>query len=101
MLIFNTTYTTSLGDARGFVVWVHEVLLPRALASGLVGQPRLLHILSHKEADTECFSVQFEVSDSRTLHHWYTQVGAVLEGELQKIFEGRVVGFSTLMEVIE
>lgn len=101
MLIYNTTYTMPLSDARHFVIWVHEAMLPRVEASGLMTHPRLLRILSHKEPDSECFSLQFEVEDTRALHHWYTQQGHALGEEMLKLFDGRVVGFPTMMEVIE
>lgn len=101
MLVYNTTYTMPVSDARGFVVWVHEVLIPRAEASGLMQKPRLLRILSHKEEDSECFSVQFDVEDTRALHLWYTREGHALGEEMTRIFDGRIVGFPTMMEVIE
>ena len=58
-------------------------------------------ILSHKEQDTECFSLQWEVEDSRTLHQWHTAQGMKLNAEMLKVFKEKVIAFTTLMEVIE
>ena len=101
MLIYNTTYQTDLADARNFVIWLHEAYIPQVSADGRLKNPRLTRILSHKEQDTECFSLQWEVSDSATLHHWYTEQGMRLGEEMMKTFKDKAVGFTTLMEVIE
>ena len=101
MLIYNTTYHVELADARNFVIWLHECYIPEAEKSGELKNPRVLRILSHKEQDSECFSVQWEVADSAVLHRWHTQTGARLNEELMKTFKDRVIGFPTLMEVIE
>lgn len=101
MLVYNTTYQVNFDDARNFVIWIHQVYIPKAQASGLLSHPRLCKILSHHDEDSECFSLQFEVESSAALHQWYTQCGAALHEELLKLFKEKAVGFTTLMEVIE
>lgn len=101
MLIYNTTYQTSLDDARNFVIWLSEFYIPEVEKSGLLHNPRLSQILSHTEQDTECFSLQWEVEDSAMLHRWHTQQGMKLNEEMMKVFKDKVVGFPTLMEVIK
>lgn len=100
MLIYNTTYHVEMADVRNFVIWLNEYYIPEAEKSGELKNPRILRILSHKEQDSECFSVQWEVADSATLHHWHTLCGAHLNEELMKTFKDKVIGFPTLMEVI-
>jgi len=99
-LIYNTTYTMAVAEARNFVIWVQETMLPAIEKDGLLSQPRLMRILNHHDEETECFSLQFAVPDSATLHKWYVQQGQQLGEELKRTFEGRIVGFSTLMEEI-
>ncbi len=101
MIVYNTTYTMPVHDARDFVIWVSQSMLPRVSENGILTAPRMLRILSHHDQETECFSLQFETESSATLHRWYTQQGATLRQELTKMFDGRVVGFSTIMEEIE
>lgn len=101
MLIYNTTYQVAMADARNFVIWLTECYIPQVKENGILQNPRLCNILSHKEEDSECFSLQFEVADSATLHRWHTTQGAKLNSELEKTFKGKVVGFHTLMEVIQ
>ncbi len=101
MLIYNTTYQTGNDEARNFIIWLHEVYMPQVEADGRLKHPRLTRILSHKEQDSECFSLQWEVKDTRTLHQWHTAQGAGLNAEMLKVFKDKVVAFPTLMEVIE
>lgn len=101
MVIYNTTYRIGKEDSDNFLVYLHEVYLPEAVKSGLVGNARMMRVLSHRDEDSDCFCVQFEVADSAVLHRWFLDVGERLYAELCRAFKERVVGFSTLMEVID
>ena len=100
MLIYNTTFHVEMDDARNFVIWLNECYIPEVEKSGDLKNPRILRILSHKEQDSECFSLQWEVENSSVLHHWHTTQGARLNDEMMKLFKDKVLGFPTLMEVI-
>ncbi len=100
MLIYNTTFHVSNDDARNFVIFMNEMYIPAAVKSGELKNPRLTRIISHKDEESECFSVQFETEDSSSLHKWYASVGASLNENMLKAFKNKVVGFPTLMEVI-
>lgn len=101
MLIYNTTYQVPYAEARNFVIWIHQCYLPQVADFGFLHRGRLSRILSHRDPDTECFSLQFDVESSARLHHWYNKQGTKLSEEMKKVFADRVTGFSTLMEVIE
>lgn len=101
MLTYNTTYTVGNEDARNFVIWIHQVYLARTAETGMLSNPRMLRVLNHKDEETECFCVQFDVESSAILHRWYQQQGHALNQEMLQMFGNRVVGFSTMMEVIE
>lgn len=101
MLIYNTTYQVDDNDAKNFVVWIHQVYIPKVQESGMLTGARLSRILSHRNESGECFSLQFEVESSAVLHKWYSSQGCKLNDEMLKIFNDKVVGFTTLMEVIE
>jgi len=100
MMIYNTTYTMPVADARDFVIWVHESMLPRVEKDAVLMHPRLMRVLSHHDRESECFSLQFDVEDTAALHRWYVRQGNALMGEILKLFGERVVGFSTLMEYV-
>ena len=100
MLIYNTTFHVEMGDARNFVIWLNEYYIPEVENLGELKNPRILRILSHKEQDSECFSLQWEVEDSAAQHRWHVKQGATLNAEMMKVFKDKVIGFPTLMEVI-
>lgn len=101
MILYNTTYQMAEADARDFVIWVHQVMLPRVNEFGALRHGRLSRILSHKEEGTECFALQFEADSTARLHYWFVKQGKALGEEMLKAFDNRIVGFSTMMEVID
>ncbi len=101
MIVYNTTYTVTNDDARDFVIWAHQAYMPRAVQSGHLSNGRMFRILNHHDQESECFCIQFDVEDNTALHQWYVQHGTALHRELEKLFDGRVLGFSTMMERID
>lgn len=100
-MLFNTTYQVDVDEARNFVIWLHECYIPQVEQQGALSHPRIARVLSHREQDSECFALEFEVDDTATLHHWYSNHGVNFEKEIRKMFGKKVVWFSTLLEVIE
>ena len=47
------------------------------------------------------YAVQLEAEDTATLHRWYQSQGVALNRELLLVFRQRVLGFPTMMEVVE
>ena len=102
MLIFNTTYAVEKKELASFVNWVREVMIPTVHAEGTLHSGRLSQILDNiPDAENLSFSLQFCVEDSATLHKWYRSQGCELQKQMKKVFGNRVIGFPTLMEVIE
>lgn len=101
MLIYNTTYQVDENQEDNFLIWMKEFYLPEVEKAGVLSAPRIMRVLSHREEGSTCYSVQFEVESSGVLHRWHLEQGVKLNEELLKIFADKVVGFPTLMEVIE
>ena len=100
MLIYNTTYHVEEGQEKFFLALWQEFYLPEVEKHGTLYAPRIARILSHIEEGSICYSVQFEVENSAKLHHWHQEQGVKLNEELLRIFNDKVIGFPTLMEVI-
>lgn len=101
MLIYNTTYQMDVSEARNFVIYIHNQFIPTALAQGDLKNARLARILSHKDPESECFSLQFEAENTADIHRWLIEKGNKLNEDMLKVFNNQIVGFSTIMEVIE
>jgi len=101
MLVYNTTYNIDEDVLSNFLIWLHEVYVPEIEKNGILSNHRLLRVLSHREENTESFTLQWEVESSALLHRWHVEVGGKLNNELVKMFGNKVVGFPTLLEVME
>ncbi len=101
MFVYNTTYTMTIADARAFLAWAHEVLLPAARTSGLLNGGHILRVLSHHDSESKCYAIQFEAESMTDLHRWHIGAGRQMEAEMAKVFGGRIAGFGTLMERVE
>lgn len=100
MLIYNTTFQVDEAIHDSFLIWIKECYIPEIKNHGTLKSPRICRVLSHRD-DGECYSLQWEVESSADLHCWHTEQGVKLNGELTRIFQNKVIGFPTLMEVIE
>ncbi len=102
MLIYNTTYAVEKQELASFINWVREIMIPAVHAEGTLHSGRLAHILDNRsEPESISLSLQFCVKDSVALHGWYLSQGRELQKQMKKVFGDRVIGFPTLMEVIE
>lgn len=100
MLIYNTTFQVDDGVHDSFLIWIKECYIPEIEKHGALKSPRMCRVLSHRDEGSS-YSLQWEVENSSLLHRWHLEQGARLNGELLKIFKDKVVGFPTLMEVME
>lgn len=101
MLLYNTTYHVEQDCADRFMTWFKTNYIPAVIEEGLLTNPRLYKMLSHQEEGGQNICVQWDVEDSGVLHRWYTTQGIKLNEELVKMFEDKVIGFPTLLEVLE
>lgn len=100
MLIYNTTFQVDSDIHENFLIWLKECYVVEIEKNGILKSPRICKILSHRDQGSS-YSLQWEVENSTLLHRWHTEQGVRLNEELVKIFKNKVVGFPTLMEVIE
>ena len=85
MLIYNTTFQVDDAIHDNFLIWIKEFYIPEVQKHGTLKAPRICRILSHRE-DGSSYSLQW---------------GVRLNDELTKIFKDKVIGFPTLMEIVE
>ena len=100
MLIYNTTFHTEDDVHDHFLIWLRESYIPEVEKYGILKLPRLCRVLSHHDEGTS-YSLQWEVDDSTCLHRWHLDQGKTFNEELTRMFGNKVIGFPTLMEVVE
>lgn len=84
-----------------FLNWIKEVYIPTALHREELSEPQLCRIMIEDEHEGESYSLQFHVKDKMSLSRWYAELGNDLAYALTEKFKDQVVGFTTLLEVIE
>jgi hypothetical protein len=97
MFIYNTTFHCEKECQREFLTWLRTEYIPVAIQHKDVSEPRLAHILGQSEEEGISISLQFLTPSLNALSAWYKECGAALIEQLEKKFEKRVVGFSTIM----
>ena len=101
MIIYNTTYHVEASLAEAFIVWLRTDYIPAALRREELSEPQLCRVMSESEDSVIRFKLQFHVTDTGHLNRWYEECGFVLAEEMKRRFADRVVGFTTLLEVID
>ena len=91
MIIFNTTYHADNARKDEFIDWLKESYIPTVVEHGLLREPQLTRIFADNEDE----------GTSLSLERWHEECGEALLAEMQKRFGDQVLGFSTLLEVID
>lgn len=101
MIIYNTTFQVGINDAQNLVIYLREKYIPEAKKSGIVKNSRMCRVISHHDDTSECISLQFEIDSMQAFHKWYANEGLNLNNEMLALFKNKIVGFPTMLEVIE
>ncbi len=102
MVVFNTTYHVADSHEREFIEWIRSSYIPRAVECGTLSRPQLALVMGREEgSDGNSYSLQFHAEGVDALEAWYRRTGAGLVAEIESRFGSHVVGFSTLLTVIE
>ena len=101
MIIYNTTFQVGINDAQNLVIYLHEKYITEAKKSGIVKNSRMCRVISHHDDTSECISLQFEIDSMQAFHKWYANEGLNLNNEMLSLFKNKIVGFPTMLEVIE
>lgn len=101
MYIFNTTYHIDNSVKEEFIGWLREVYIPTATRRDILSEPQLCRVVTGEETEGENFSFQFHVYTPDLLETWYAETGADLDSAIREKFGDRVLGFNTLLEIID
>lgn len=101
MIIFNTTYHVENIILDDFIQYLKNEFIPTATSDKEFSNPRLTRVMTQEVQEGSSFALQFEITELEKLDDWYDQVGDSLNEDMIARFGSQVVGFSTLLEVIE
>lgn len=100
MIIYNTTFHIEKEICLAGLEYLKEQYIPRALAGGILTEPRLSRVLGG-EAAGDSYALQFRVKDTDALNDWLKRTGSALQNELITQFGEKITGFSTLLEEMD
>lgn len=101
MYIFNTTYHIESSVKEPFINWLRKIYIPTATRREELSEPQLCRVITEEESGGESFSLQFHVSTPDHLETWYAEIGADLDNAIREKFGDCVLGFNTLLEIID
>lgn len=99
MYIFNTTFAAEPAVEKELIEWLHGELIPSATVEGdYFTAPELMRVLSQDENNPLALHMRAQTLDDIRL--WYEDHGSRLFDYVQQRWGGRVVFFSTTLEVL-
>lgn len=101
MIVYNTTYSVNNDTAVAFIKWLRSRYIPDAVAGEVLKEPSLAHLMVENDGKSNSFSLQFTVENVDVLEKWYHKCGAELLHEMETLFGQKVVGFTTIMTVMD
>lgn len=101
MIIYNTTYQIESSVLNDTLSWMRSSLIPSIVADGTLSNPRMLRVIVDEAEMGHCYSLQFDVLDEDTLLDWFESAGNELLSAISKRYGQKVLGFTTLLEVLE
>jgi hypothetical protein len=101
MLVINTTYHVSKLIEEDWTKWVKEEYIPKVTKSGILVRPRFMKVFMDNDNNSNSYALQFEVDSFNMLEYWSDNHGKKLRTDMSDLFMEKVVGFTTVMEVLE
>ena len=102
MVILNTTYWVSDSRREEWLRWIREECIPAMLATGYFVEPQVAKV--HAPDDGQggsSYSVQFRAPDMTVVEAWMSKAGVETASRLAALFGEEVMGFSTVLELVE
>ena len=100
MIIYNTTFHIEECIQQDFIDYIRQNVIPQATKSGLLTSPRFSRIFGEHEEQGFSYALEFATESISTLEKWNkTESAAVITPLIEK-FGDKVVGFSTVMQVV-
>jgi len=100
MIIYNTTFHIEACIQQEFVEYILQHLIPQATKSGLFTSPRFSRIFGELEEAGFSYALEFTTESIEKLEQWNKTESATVTTPLIEKFKDKVVGFSTIMQVV-
>lgn len=101
MIIYNTTFHVSDEVERMFLDYIRLQYVPMATADGIMKNPILTRVMGSAHDGGMSYALQMQAESVKELQKWCLGTGKTLSARISTHFGNSVVGFTTMMDVID
>ena len=101
MIIINTTFNLDKSLQEEFLVYIRQKFIPMSTKSGILTSARLARVFGREEDEDLSYAIEFQAADIEQLEKWNKEESKEVYNTLMETFKEKLVGFSTVMQIIE
>lgn len=101
MIILNTTFIVEDANLEAFLQWAKQTYIPALHDAAIFSSPTIAKVLAQVEPGTSSIAIQARSAKLEGATKWHDETAALLKDDLTARFAGKVLFFTTYMEVIE
>lgn len=101
MIIYNTTFHVSDEVERMFLDYIRLQYVPMATADGTMTSPILSRVMGSAHDGGMSYALQMQAQSMKELQKWCLGTGKTLSARIASHFGSSVVGFTTMMDVLD
>jgi hypothetical protein len=101
MVIYNITYSVPNELVQYWMMWMQTEHIPEILATGCFERHNLLHLLEMDESEGKTYALQLHAASEQDYRAYQLNHSPQLRLAAQKKWGDEIMGFRTLMAVLQ
>ncbi len=100
MYLYNVTINIDESVQQEWLRWMKETHIPKMLATGKFSKAMMSRVMVNEEMGGITYAVQYYTKSKETLMQYYRENAAILKADMDKLFAGKFVAFSTELQIV-
>ncbi len=101
MLVYNITMKVDPGIEEEWIRWQREEHIPEIMATGLFTEHKFYRLLEQDETEGITYVIQYFTSSMEEYNLYLNEFAPLLRKKALDKWQGRFVGFRTIMQVVQ
>ncbi|MFM1961541.1 MAG: hypothetical protein RLZZ172_386 [Bacteroidota bacterium] len=101
MIIYNITYAVPHLIREAWLEWMYTEHIPEILATGCFQRHNLLQLMEVDESEFRTYALQFHAKEESDYRNYLQQFAKQLRSRAADKWGEQVIGFRTLMSVLQ
>ncbi len=101
MILYNVTVNIEKDVELEWLHWMHQVHIPKVLATGLFKENKMYRLLNETENDDSTYSIQYFAKSIDDIQLYLDQYAPALVNEHLERYKYKHVAFRTLLEEVK